>query len=531
MQPSKVRNNGIAYLDDGGSAKSNHRRNQRRRRSIYETIKYPMGAGVFLIFFLTGSSVKKDTLKQRLHTNRSIISQKVGNNDDFSHYDFSENKKYRWTKRSILPPVHGSKEWAQKFMIKNRDRERPNRSDFKVAYGKKMLQWEAEAEKTEDRSPNVDYTTHEYSYPDISPQPPRGGSYPPMETLETILKRWPQNDIDEPPSPLQEQLQHFDFTDPEQLKMAKRYRNLEFPFKLTNVPELLSANSKWTDEYLSYHFDRNRKGLRNANRKEFNQQYGHIPPSDGHCQESIDSFFAFFTPRQWDVKTFGQTPTKDTDLTFAKWAKHARYADSVGLNATEPHYYWQAGASANERKITEEDWTMISVDLPSFSDLNPNFISFNPAESKGIQCRFGERGLTAATHYDGGRNMVGMITGAKRYILAPPRECRKLGIVTEKKHPTFRHSLLNFDHINILDDEESKTMPQSEREWLELSRSSMAVDTVLKAGEILYIPSHWFHYIVGLQKSAQCNVRSGRELYGSPEWGSSENVLKCVGDY
>jgi hypothetical protein len=74
-------------------------------------------------------------------------------------------------------------------------------------------------------------------------------------------------------------------------------------------------------------------------------------------------------------------------------------------------------------------------------------------------------------------------------------------------------------------------MPQSEREWLELSRSSMAVDTVLKAGEILYIPSHWFHYIVGLQKSAQCNVRSGRELYGSPEWGSSENVLKCVGDY
>lgn len=426
MQPSKVRNNGIAYLDDGGSAKSNHRRNQRRRRSIYETIKYPMGAGFLLVFFLTGSSVKKDTLKQRLHTNRSIISQKVGNNDDFSHYDFSENKKYRWTKRSILPPVHASKEWAQKFMIKNRDRERPNRSDFKVAYGKKMLQWEAEAEKTEDRSPNVDYTTHEYSYPDISPQPPRGGSYPPMETLETILKRWPQNDIDEPPSPLQEQLQHFDFTDPEQLKMAKRYRNLEFPFKLTNVPELLSANSKWTDEYLSYHFDRNRKGLRNVNNKKFNEQYGHIPPSDGHCQESIDSFFAFFTPRQWDVKTFGQTPTKDTDLTFAKWAKHARYADSVGLNATEPHYYWQAGASANERKITEEDWTMISVDLPSFSDLNPNFISFNPAESKGIQCRFGERGLTAATHYDGGRNMVGMITGAKRYILAPPRECRKV---------------------------------------------------------------------------------------------------------
>lgn len=69
---------------------------------------------------------------------------------------------------------------------------------------------------------------------------------------------------------------------------------------------------------------------------------------------------------------------------------------------------------------------MISVDLPSFSDTEPNFISFNPAEAKGIQCRFGERGVTAATHYDGGRNMVGMITGAKRYILAPPVECAKV---------------------------------------------------------------------------------------------------------
>lgn len=56
----------------------------------------------------------------------------------------------------------------------------------------------------------------------------------------------------------------------------------------------------------------------------------------------------------------------------------------------------------------------------------------------------------------------------------------------------------------------------------------MAIETVLKAGEILYIPSHWFHYIVSLQKSAQCNVRAGREFKGSSEWGSSKDVLKCV---
>jgi ribosomal protein L16 Arg81 hydroxylase len=32
---------------------------------------------------------------------------------------------------------------------------------------------------------------------------------------------------------------------------------------------------------------------------------------------------------------------------------------------------------------------------------------------------------------------------------------------------------------------------------------------VLEAGDILYIPAHWFHYIVSLTTNAQCNTRSG----------------------
>ncbi len=36
-----------------------------------------------------------------------------------------------------------------------------------------------------------------------------------------------------------------------------------------------------------------------------------------------------------------------------------------------------------------------------------------------------------------------------------------------------------------------------------------AIDTVLKPGEVLYVPSIWHHYIVSLTKNFQCNVRSG----------------------
>jgi hypothetical protein len=225
----------------------------------------------------------------------------------------------------------------------------------------------------------------------------------------------------------------------------------------------------------------------------------------------------------------GSPPTKDNNFSFERWSNHAKYADTVRLNPSEVHYYWQAGVTETELKQTETKWSMIAKDLPSFSDTDPNFISFNPNSRKGIQCRFGERGVVAATHYDGGKNMVGMITGAKRYILAPPRECSKLGIITNNKHPTFRHSLLNFDHINLLESEESKSMPINERDWLELSKESLAIDTIIKAGEILYIPSHWFHYIISLQKSAQCNVRSGVDKEGSEEWGSMTDVQECVG--
>ena len=42
-----------------------------------------------------------------------------------------------------------------------------------------------------------------------------------------------------------------------------------------------------------------------------------------------------------------------------------------------------------------------------------------------------------------------------------------------------------------------------------------------------YIPSHWFHYITSLQKSAQCNTRSGQYKEGSPEFGGYDDVTEC----
>mmetsp|Transcript_34886 Transcript_34886/g.52688 ORF Transcript_34886/g.52688 Transcript_34886/m.52688 type:complete len:88 (-) Transcript_34886:419-682(-) len=75
-----------------------------------------------------------------------------------------------------------------------------------------------------------------------------------------------------------------------------------------------------------------------------------------------------------------------------------------------------------------------------------------------------------------------------------------------------------------------KSMPEGERRWLEIASNSLAVETVLKAGEVLYIPSHWFHYITSLQKSAQCNTRSGFPEKSNPVFGGKEEVEKCMGE-
>ena len=143
--------------------------------------------------------------------------------------------------------------------------------------------------------------------------------------------------------------------------------------------------------------------------------------------------------------------------------------------------------------------------------------------------------------------MIAMITGAKRYILSPPNQCKKLGIYTQRQTPLYRHSLLNFGRYNnyhhhhnnkaeaaaaaAAEKKKKKTSTTSttttmttEEEWFQIAGQAMAVETVLKQGEVLFIPSHWFHYIISLQKNAQCNVRSGVQVEGNPKFGGQHDI-------
>jgi hypothetical protein len=357
----------------------------------------------------------------------------------------------------------------------------------------------------------VDYTDPtKYSYPEIRLDLPEPGTYPEFRPLGNVMEAWPQDDDYQ--GHITETLLHFNYSDPVEREAARKYRDAELPFKIYNVPELTAAGELWTDEYLTKEFD----------------ESGSVA---GSVQETLGNYNLFFN--RWDMFTFGLPPARYNDWTYAKWSEHAKYADASRLSFDQPHFYFQAAYFLGELYTSRTKWPFFRRDLPSFSyaetGYKETFFAFHPDPQKGLQCRFGERGLLTASHYDGMRNMVAMVTGAKRFILSPPRECSKLGIIHALSSPLNRHSILNYKHFQFLanNGDDVIGMSDKERAWLERAAGSQTVETVLKAGQVLYLPSHWIHYVVNLQKSAQCNVRSAMDAPGNPEFGGQKEVHEC----
>jgi ribosomal protein L16 Arg81 hydroxylase len=121
------------------------------------------------------------------------------------------------------------------------------------------------------------------------------------------------------------------------------------------------------------------------------------------------------------------------------------------------------------------------------------------------------RGAIAEAHFDTGKNMIAMIKGSKRYILNPPRSCKKLSIISDSRHPSYRHSVIDWS-----DRQQAVSYGFGDIE---------AIDTILREGEVLYLPSYWFHYIISLEYSVQCNSRSGQPLQDQGE----SDIEECIG--
>ena len=243
--------------DDGGSAKNDYRKKRRDIRKLMSTF-----ALVFCIIFFLGLRI--------LWSNLTDYPEQAWKESSFYHDGI---QKYRWSDPRMLPPIpddQNSVNKVQEILLSALEKKKQRRkSKSSVFYETKQffrfrrmdtdMKWEIKADQLLQNShlpgPKVDYTAIKYSYPNIIDEPPVDGQYPSVKPLKEILQDWDQNNFDNPPQPFQETLLHFDYSDEHQREIAKKYRDLEIPFKLYNVPELQAASLKWTDEYVSNRFD------------------------------------------------------------------------------------------------------------------------------------------------------------------------------------------------------------------------------------------------------------------------------------
>lgn len=316
-----------------------------------------------------------------------------------------------------------------------------------------------------------------------APVPLDKKKYPDYLNLYDVVTKW-NPDIPDPPVEFRETLAHFNYSCPRERAMAEEYRNAELPFKVYNVPQVDMLGVKWSDEYLSQEF----------------KKMGSV-----HVERSDSNHFMYWTLKGGREPENYTPPTEIiNDMHFDEWVKLARSADRLRLSNTSEHFYLMSSSAAGDRGRV-----FISRDLSLFSTPDPNFFITNPAANKGVQCRLAMRGVISEAHYDSGRNMIAMITGVKRYILNPPEACEALALIKDIDHPSYRHSVIDWS-----DPEQAKVFADVK-----------AIDTLVRAGEVLYIPTGWNHYIIALMYSMQCNSRSG----SPPNGEGLEQIEKCMG--
>lgn len=358
-----------------------------------------------------------------------------------------------------------------------------------IQHQKEILHYNEVVSQSLSNKDNFNPTTHVksiISYPPVKVYNPESHNYPEYKPLLSLIEYWNPDDPD-PPTYFNETLQHFNYSNHWERKMAEAYRNAEVPFKIYNVPEFTRATELWTDDYL----------IKNMAFK------------SAHVEKSESNHFMFWNMRGKKDTTF-VPPTEIVKLSFREWLIEAYQGDSQKITNSSAHYYFMTGTTPGDRLRSSDHF--VTRDLSFFSSRENNFFVTDVTANKGIQCRFSMRGIISESHFDSGKNMVAMLKGSKRYILTPPHSCKQLGIISDTKHPSYRHSVFDWSDVN-----QAKF-----HDFVHVD----AIDTILQQGEVLYIPSFWLHYIISLRYSIQCNSRSG--LPKNQE--GLDEINKCVGN-
>lgn len=372
--------------------------------------------------------------------------------------------------------------------------------------------------------PKFDKAALGYDIYNCPSQPVSG--YPKAWTTTEVLGNWNPRDVTTlPPAhrDLYQGLCVFDYET--QYDAALSYRNAEKPFVVRNDPHVAATARRWEDdpEYLHREL---------GDEKEY------------RTERSPTNLFMWYRLRG-DKRPEGyrKPPNDEVQMTFGEYLEHALTKDGTALGDEDLLVKAEALKKRRLRELDERGehrhrkprgdsekgghkmhsetdkknelfYFRLNADLqgarkpgasrfiydelPFFDPRKRKRSAFyivEPDEERGINCRFGMRGVTAANHFDMSRNMIAVFGGERRYVMAHPSQCDKMALYP-KGHPSVRHSSLDWSE------------PDQWEEHPEF-QTALVNEVVLHAGDVLYLPTNWFHFIVNLSLNYQCNARSG----------------------
>jgi hypothetical protein len=317
-----------------------------------------------------------------------------------------------------------------------------------------------------------------YNVLDCPDTPPAG--YPFSWNTMEMLDHWPVDDTT-PRSTIHQGLCVFDYrTDYDK---AMTYRNAEVPFVVENDPAVAKTTERWnTPGYMERL----------------------LGDAEHRTEYSENNFFMYATPvskkkhgrmrsKSKKVPEGWKEPTAMRYMSYKSWMEKANVTDE-DLGPDKPHWYFRLfGDGVVTEKHEKHSSDYLFDELPFFQPKQSLYLVEQDGRW-GINCRFGMKGVVAASHFDGSRNAVAVLGGSRRYILAHPNQCQNMHLYP-MGHPSGRHSAVDWSKPDL------EAFPNFAQ--------AQANEVVMQPGQVLYLPTDWFHFIVSLELTFQCNSRSG----------------------
>jgi len=296
--------------------------------------------------------------------------------------------------------------------------------------------------------------------------------YPLAWNVSDVIDNWVPDDTT-PRSHIYQGICVFDFET--EHEKAMNYRVAEVPFIVRDDPQVLRTAERW-----------NQPGYMDK-----------LLGDDVHRTEySSNNHFMYWNggkKKRRNNKGWSP-PTKMLQMSYQQWLSHANITDESKLGPGMEHWYYRligygAWDSKNDARTSE-----YLFDELTFFQPRKSLYMTDPKEQKGIHCRFGMKGVIAENHFDATRNMVALMGGERRYLLSHPNQCENLALYP-REHPSSRHSAVDW----------------SKPDWEKFPQflDAEVNEVVLQAGDVLYLPTMWFHHIISLDLNFQCNTRSG----------------------